>query len=354
MAKRQFDVVTVGGAARDITFYTNEGRVVATPRDPAFQKVFGFEYGAKINIEQAHFTFGGGAANAAASCARLGLKTASLVRVGNDENGRLTLKNLQKIGVNAKFVQIDKNGTTGFSFIVSTLKSREHTAFLYRGANDNLQLTTQNLKRLNAQWLYVSSLTGKHWRGNLKKIFLSPKTYHLKPKLAWNPGNIQLREGRGGLDKFIKLTDVLILNKDEATELALSDGGRQGTENNKRLAAGNYNVGDLLRVLQSWGAKTVSITCGTKGAYVFDGKKIHYAGIYETKRVDTTGAGDSFGSSFVAGLILYGNNIEKSLRLAMVNSGSVVTQIGAQNGLLSRRQAEVAMRKIKMKITRVS
>jgi sugar/nucleoside kinase (ribokinase family) len=51
---------------------------------------------------------------------------------------------------------------------------------------------------------------------------------------------------------------------------------------------------------------------------------------------DTAGAGDAFGSTFVAGLQIFHFDLVKALRLATINSGSVVSRVGAQVGLLHR------------------
>jgi len=47
-----------------------------------------------------------------------------------------------------------------------------------------------------------------------------------------------------------------------------------------------------------------------------------------------TGVGDAFHSSFWAGLELYRGDIKRALRLAVLNTASVVSKVGAQNGLL--------------------
>ena len=53
------------------------------------------------------------------------------------------------------------------------------------------------------------------------------------------------------------------------------------------------------------------------------------------KGVNTTGAGDAFGSGFVAGLMAK-NDINFALRLAAANATSVVEHIGAQEGILTK------------------
>ena len=70
------------------------------------------------------------------------------------------------------------------------------------------------------------------------------------------------------------------------------------------------------------------------GAIATDGKETYRFGIYEDIPVkDTTGAGDSFGSGFLAHLAA-GNSFKDSLIFGAANSTSVVSKLGAKNGIL--------------------
>ena len=83
----------------------------------------------------------------------------------------------------------------------------------------------------------------------------------------------------------------------------------------------------------------------------------------EKKLVDRTGAGDAFGSGFVAGLIRSGEECEKgdidpenisyALRLATANAASVVEVIGASEGALSRKGFDDGRRWSRLKMTKV-
>jgi ribokinase len=55
--------------------------------------------------------------------------------------------------------------------------------------------------------------------------------------------------------------------------------------------------------------------------------------------LDRTGAGDAFASTIAAALML-GESLETALRWAPINSMSVVQQMGAQAGLLSREELQ--------------
>ena len=80
----------------------------------------------------------------------------------------------------------------------------------------------------------------------------------------------------------------------------------------------------------------------------------------EQKLVDRTGAGDAFGSGFVAGLLHQRStsNIEPptveaikyAIRLATANAASVVEHIGATEGTLTKQQFETDPRWQNLKI----
>ena len=125
----------------------------------------------------------------------------------------------------------------------------------------------------------------------------------------------------------------LILNKDEAIELVYSSGRKI------------ESIDQLLKKIKAWGPKIIAITEGSRGAWLYDGRKIYHQAAYSVKIVDTTGAGDAFGSTLVAGLILY-NDLEKALKLAIINSASVLTEIGAHNGLLNLKELNKKLSKI--------
>ena len=323
----KYDFITVGGAVEDITFKTAEGVVIDNKKDILRQKLFAFEYGAKIKAS-AMFRFpGGGASNAAVCLSRLGFAAGAVAAVGDDEAGRRLMKNFDEDGVDTRLIKVSRGQETGFSFIVIG-PGNEHVAFLYRGANDDLRLSRIDAQMLNySKWVYVSSLSGD-WEDALDKIFSAKNA-----RTAWNPGSTQLKSGALRLRKFLKKTEILFLNKDEAVELAIS-------ENEYRKRGGELlkNGRLLAEILKKFGPKAVVITDGENGADYFSGDKFYHGDSFRVppeKIADTTGVGDAFCSTFTAGLELYGGNIEKAMKLAMKNSASVLKESGAQNGLMA-------------------
>lgn len=329
MRSKTYDVVSLGGATRDIIFYTNAGRIIETPADLTCQKILGFEYGAKIISEKVFFGLGGGGCNTAVSFARLGLKVANWIMVGQDREGDSIVKDLQTEGIDVKFVQRNRELSTGLSFITIAEKTKDHVAFLYRGSNDNLVFPQGAYRKIKTKWLYVSSLTGKNWIRNSNAIVQMVKKN--KVKLAWNPGETQLKAGKKKINKVLKECEVLLINQDEAIELVLSAGIKPKAINNSRM---------LIKIIQAWGPRIVVLTIGKKGAYAYNGEKMFYSKVIDAPVVDTTGAGDCFGSSFVAGQIKFNGDINKSFKLGMLNTASLVQKIGAEGGLVKWSQVK--------------
>ncbi|MBI2459000.1 MAG: hypothetical protein HYV53_00415 [Parcubacteria group bacterium] len=323
----KYDFITIGGATEDITFYTAEGILVDNKKDLTRQKLLAFEYGAKIKVDKSFSGFGGGAANAAVGLANFGFKTACFCAIGQDSRGQRILDNFKKRGVDLALVQKIKNIETGFSFLLVG-PANEHIVFSNRAANDELGIRNKELGIMeNAGWFYLTSLSGS-WQANLDKIF-SVKGV----KIAWNPGHRQILTGFKELEKYFKKTTCLIVNKDEALELAVS------LKKYKTKSRAFLNqVKNLLFILSSGGPEIILITSGRQGASAMaQGKIYHQPIIKESRRADTTGVGDAFGSAFIAGLELYKQDIKKSLFLAAKNAASVISAPGAQNGLLKRK-----------------
>jgi len=322
----KYEFITLGGATEDITFYTKEGEIIHNKEDILKQRLIAFEYGAKLRIDRSYSTFGGGAANAAACLSRLGLKVAAMVAVGKDARGNRIIENFKKSGVDTSLIQTKKDIESGFSLLLVG-QSNEHVVFSNRAANKKLSVGPKELGDLNsAKWIYMTSLSGR-WRDLLRNVF------KIKTKIAWNPGHIQLHAGFKVIGRYLKKTTVLIVNKDEAIELVVTNPIYRNKNN--RFLNNNKN---LLSVLREYGPRIVVITSGRFGADAYDGKKYYHQNIIkERKLLDTTGVGDAFGSTFIAGLELFKGNIQKSLKLSAKNTASVISQQGAQNGLLTKR-----------------
>ncbi len=322
-----YDIITIGGATRDITFFTDQGLLIKNPKDLLRQELLAFEQGAKIKVDKFNYLFGGGAANAAVNFSLSGFKVACLARVGKDQAGLAIRDNLKAKGVMVPFLQKDKKWPTGFSFILVS-PGGERIIFSNRSANQKLEIIKAALSAASqAKWLYFASLP-PYWQSLVKPLFSLAK-----PKIAWNPGSAQYKGGLKAINWFLKRTDLFMLNHDEAIELVLSDQKYQG-----KSQAFYNRAKNLLPIIKNYGPQVVVITRGQDGADAYDGKKFYHQAIFrERKKLDTTGIGDLFNSSLTAAYQLSNGDLQKSLRAAARNCSFKVAQLGAQNGLKDLR-----------------
>lgn len=322
-----YDFITIGGTTRDISFFTDQGVLVKNSADVLRQKMLAFESGSKIKVDKFYYSYGGGAANAAACLVNLKLKVACLAPVGGDYNGRLIVENLRARGVDTRMIEKIRHEESGSSFILID-PSGERIIFAQRGANKSLAIGEKNISDLKkTKNIYIASLAGD-WSGNLRKIF--SVVGEKGPNVFWNPGMTQLMGGAEKIGAYLKKTTVLACNKDEALALAIATNGYNKTDHEFI-----NNPENLIKIIHSFGAQIAVITMGSDGVVVFDGKQVRrYSIVKEKTRVDTTGVGDIFNSSFAAGWVLFHGDIDKAVHLSLQNTAAKVGHIGAQGSLI--------------------
>ena len=316
-----FDVITIGTATRDVFLTSPLFRVL---KDPAHLKKIGFKtgeaecfaLGSKIEIDEPHLTVGGGAANAAVTFGRQGFKTAALVKIGEDGAGEDVLKSLKREKV-AAIPIIDKSSGTAYSTILLTSLG-ERTILVYRGAAEKILKKEIPMRKLKARWAYISP-------GRIDLSVIGDVVKALKregARVAMNPSKFYLDMGIQKLKFLFQDLDVVILNREEASYLTGIDYGK---------------TRKIFKKFDDFINGIAIMTDGEKGAFVSDGRYIYRAGIFKEKKlVDRTGAGDAFGSGFVAGF-MQKKDIHYAMRLASANATSAVEAVGAEEGILSKK-----------------
>jgi len=294
----KFDVVTFGSAVVDVFVST----------DLSERKNFiSYPVGAKILIKDLKFDVGGGGTNTAVAFSRLGLRTGFIGKIGDDEQGNDILSLLQKEKI--KFLgKQEENAKSGYSVILDS-KEKNRTILTYKGVNDEIQF--KDIKKVKTKWIYLSSMLGKSFQTQIKLVRLLKKK---GTKIAFNPSSYLIK--RKNLSSLLKLTDVLILNKEEAGML---------TKNK-----------DPLIGLHKLGPEIVVITDKNKLISCYNGNAKYFLKPGKVKVVERTGAGDAFASGFVAGQIKE-KTIKESLKLGLRESESVIRYFGAKNHLLKFR-----------------
>ncbi len=327
----EFDAVAIGSVTKD-TFLQIESDLVACPEAP-LQKAFMFPLGEKLDVQAVVETPGGNAANASVTFARQGFKTACIGSIGDDRRGKDIVSALEKEGVAPLFSAVPDMATACSTLL---LQGGERTILGYHGASNALAAHNVPWKKMKARWWYVS-LAGES-DVLLNAILDAAAAQGIN--VAFNPSGYHIRHRRAEILEALKRVAVLFVNAGEAAELA-------GVDIRKEKEA--------FTALDGMTPGIVAITDGPAGAKVSDGSYIYSAGIFKEKRLlDRTGAGDAFGSGFVAGLMKRSKgsgsahfkpeDIEYAMRLASANATAVVEEIGATPGILTAHAFESGAR----------
>jgi len=320
------DIISIGSATKDVFLISKDFKLIKSSQ---FKTGVGecFSYGSKVELGDIYFDTGGGATNSACTFANFGLKPAVISKVGKDIYGVEILHVLADKKIDISNIAVDKDHKTAYSTIL-VVPEGDRTVLVYRGASGNFSAQDLNWKKLNAKWFYISSLAGN--LPMLNKIFTIAKKK--KIKIAWNPGSEELKLGQAKLASLIKQAYVFNLNKEEAQKLTGQKEIKAIFKELNRLSPG-YNI----------------VTDGANGAYLSDGTLIYWAKAIGHKPINTTGAGDAFGSGFCAGMILK-NDWDYGLRLGILNSDGVIQKMGAKNGLLKKIPKQKELEKVKIQI----
>jgi sugar/nucleoside kinase (ribokinase family) len=259
----------------------------------------------------------GNSANAAVCAARLGLSSALVSNIGHDENGKECISSLLQNNVSAKYITAHKHFETNYHYVLWYGDERtilvKHQEYPY------------TLPKVSPpKWMYVSSMASNSEAYHNEILDYLNKNPGVK--LCFQPGTFQMKLGYEKLKGFYERSEVFACNVEESQRIL---------ENNSR------DLVVLLKEMHSRGPTIVLITDGPKGAYMYDGTNAWYMPIYPDPKppYERTGCGDAFASTFVSALEL-GKTPEEALLWAPINPMSVVQYVGAQKGLLPRKELE--------------
>jgi len=354
LSKALNKVLAIGGATLDTIIKYEDMETLVHQKNNSEESYLLLSEGKKIEVTEHQAFSGGGATNAAVAFRQLGLNAELFCKIGKDPAGEFILKELESYGLKPHYIcRVDHIGTAS-SFVVPSL-SGDRTIFAYRGANSTLLAEELPEKAiLDADFLYITSLS-KASAAHLPEIVKLAKNHGAL--VAINPGSSQLKRGSGFLKESLFGIEILILNYEEAQLLMSSLVQEEQSVLDKSLdtqpahelllnqTQSAFSLREFFKKVQSEGPKIVVVTNGSKGVYVCEGAKLLFHHALKVSVVNTLGAGDAFGSSFV-GAYLSGSDLEEAVRFGVINSASVVGYPDAKTGLLSREEIQRRLAKM--------
>ncbi len=307
-------IVSLGSALQDIYLIDHDDLAPTTIGGEAiFGKVL---VGSKVDIDKMSYEVGGGGVNSAITFSRHGHEAIFIGNLAKDSAGDAITRVLDKEGVDTSYIDYVSSKSTGTSVILLDSRRGERTILTCRGASEKFDnFSPDDLDLIQPDWLYVTTLRGD--MNTLLKFFEKAKS--IGTKIMFNPGVRELTDVKK-LIGLLEDVDVLLVNKQEAAQIVPG-----------------VLLTELLYRLNNY-VDTVIITDGAMGGIASDGNEAYRFGIYEDMHVkDATGAGDAFGSGFLAHLAS-GKSFRNSLVFASANSTAVVSKIGANRGALTGKE----------------
>src|SRR3989338_8012734 len=314
--EKKYDFISVGDTVTDAFIRLKDATVNC---DVNHEKcLICMRFGDKIPYESVTVIPAvGNSANASVSAARLGLSSALVTNLGKDYYGTECLAALTGEKVSTEFISIQEGKKTNYHYV---LWYEDDRTILIKHENFDYKLPDIDSPR----WLYLSSLGERavEFHAELEKFLAE----HPDVKFAFQPGTFQIKMGKEALAGLYTRAEIFFCNKEESQRI---------------LGVGEEDIKVLLERMHHLGPKVPVITDGPKGAYAYDGENFWFMRTYPDPKppLSRTGAGDAFSSTVTVALAL-GLDLKEALRWGPVNSMSVVQQIGARAGLLTRHQLE--------------
>lgn len=312
----KYDFIAIGDTVTDAFIHLKDASAhVAIDKG---NREICMNFGDKIPYDEVIEVVGvGNSANAAASAAKLGLKSALVTNVGDDYFGKQILEAHTKAGIATEFEKTHTGRKTNYHYV---LWYNDDRTILVKHQEYDYALPDIG----EPAWIYLSSLGENSLP--LHEEIAKYLAAHPNVKLAFQPGTYQMKFGKEKLAGIYRRTEAFFCNKEEAQRI---------------LGVEESDMKKLLQLIAGLGPKHVFITDGPNGAYGYNGTEAVFMPPYPDPKppVQRTGAGDAFSSTVTVALSL-GKDFKEAIRWGPINSMSVVQKVGAQTGLITRVELE--------------
>lgn len=301
----KFDAVFLGFTTLDIA-----GRPVeAVP-----------EGGGVAFIEEIRINPAGTASGAVMNAAKLGIKTATVACIGEDEKGDIILGFYERMGIDCSMIQRSSKKLTS-STILPIRPNGDRPALHARGASDDLFVEESEFERVcDARFLHHggTGLLEAMDNGQSAKLMAYAKQKGLTTTLDLiAPGDHTMSQ----LQDVLPNVDYFMPSMEEAEFIAESAGVRLKTPS------------ELASFYMDKGAGACIFKWGEKGSFIKTVDAEFRVPAFKVEVSDTTGCGDSYCGGFIAGLSLE-LDLESACRLGTATSGLVATALGSDAGVV--------------------
>ena len=232
--------------------------------------------------------------------------------VGDDANADFLLSKLDEAGVGAADI-LHVEGPSGTTVITVSAEG-ENTIVYSPGANSKAAAGYVQSHRLT---IAGCSVLGLCLESPISTVVAAAQTAH-------DAGVTVLLNDSPFMDELphelVEVTDILLVNQHEVAQLlGLPDGDVESLD--------WYEVAERFT---DYGFDRAIVTLGASGSVVIENGRWHRVSAAQVKAVDTTGCGDSFMGTVLAGLAA-GYTLLQSAQIGSYVSAYAATKIGAQS-----------------------
>jgi len=286
------NIVVIGSINRDLVINTN--------RMP--------KIGETISGTGFAVNCGGKGVNQAVAAARLGGKVTFIGAAGKDENGNISIENLNKNGIDTACVaRTDTN--TGVAVI--TVCNGDNSIILDSGANN---LVSKELINRNKDVILGADVVIMQPEIPIQTVTYAATMAHAAGvKVILNPAPMAPLP-----PELLNNIDVVILNETEAEFIT------------KIFPDTEQKRHKCVNILKERGVETVVLTLGSEGSVYTVGNDIKHQEAYKTEVVDTTAAGDTFIGAFCMKMK---DGIESAVKYATAAASITVSRAGASQSI---------------------
>lgn len=310
MPDREKYVVTVGGLCIDEYYHTSDW--------PA--------KGDKSMVVKDKDMVGGMIPNAAAVFSGYGVKTYFYDVMNHGAVTEYLLKNLQGYGIDTSMIRYDDSLPDAKCIVV--LSGEERTILVVDSQKPVLPLEGERLEIFrNASYIYTTMTEIKKFTGYMELV------KDLKEHGAQIVFDVESSTYLPEDAELLESADVLFFNE---FGLAAYCAGRDEEECFQRLFAS--------------GVKVVTVTLGAEGSYTRTPTEENRTPALHMEIVDTTGAGDTFNSSFVR-CLLNDMTISEAAKFSNAAAGRAITKFGPKGGVCPVEDVEKIMENYRNKLS---
>jgi sugar/nucleoside kinase (ribokinase family) len=255
--------------------------------------------------------------------AGLGAQVGFMGKVGDDENGRFMLDQLEELGIDTSSVLVAPAVQTGIT--ISLTYPREKAQITFPGSISSYRPQEVALEAFHRYGhLHMASMflqTGL--RPGFPALLRQAQQRGLSTSLdpGWDPAD---RWG-DDIDEALASVDILFLNEHEA------------------MAISGRTTADA--ALQHFAGRVPLALCkmGPGGAMMAQRGELTRVPAHQVPVADTTGAGDSFDAGFIYRHVVQGRPPVESLRFANACGAIAVTRVGGASSVPSAAEVEALL-----------